>query len=237
MRYEVAEPPVSASYCHCTRCQRRTGTAASAQARVAPGSFQVTQGAELVREFAPADGWPKCFCSVCGSALWSRHPTDADSSASGSARSTPGTASGRSTGSSWPTRPPGSRCPTTACPTTRSVRPADAASTPDSAPSPKTTAASGQRVSELERERELLNAIANYAPSLICLVDDDGRVRPYASNRAFERTLGYEPHETGGTLFWEKYVADGERAAARDCIVGAIRNHALSRARGPLAPA
>lgn len=78
VRYELTEPPVSASYCHCTRCQRRSGTAASAQARVAPGSFRITSGAELVREWAPADGWPKCFCSVCGSALWSRSPTDPD---------------------------------------------------------------------------------------------------------------------------------------------------------------
>jgi transposase len=59
---------------------------------------------------------------------------------------------------------------------------------------PKSTGSLRQRVNELERERELLNAIANYAPSLICLVDEEGRVRPYASNRAFERTLGYEPH-------------------------------------------
>jgi PAS domain S-box-containing protein len=79
------------------------------------------------------------------------------------------------------------------------------------------------RVAELERERELLNAIANHVPSLICLVDAEGRVRPYATNKAFERTLGYEPHETGGVRFWERYVADGERAAARDCILGAIR--------------
>ena len=79
---------------------------------------------------------------------------------------------------------------------------------------PKTAAGLRQRINELERERELLNAIANYAPSLICLVDDEGRVRPYASNRAFERTLGYEPHETGGVFFWDRYVPDGERAAA-----------------------
>jgi hypothetical protein len=76
VRYEVSEPPVSASYCHCKRCQRRTGTAASAQARLAPGSLHVIQGAELVREYAPADGWPKCFCSACGGALWSRNPVD-----------------------------------------------------------------------------------------------------------------------------------------------------------------
>jgi hypothetical protein len=76
VRYEVTEPLVSASYCHCTRCQRRTGTAASAQARVAPGALRVLRGEELVREFAPPDGWPKAFCSACGGALWSHHPTD-----------------------------------------------------------------------------------------------------------------------------------------------------------------
>jgi len=78
VRYELTEAPVSASYCHCRRCQRRTGTAASGQARVAPGALRIVQGTELVREWAPADGWPKCFCSVCGSALWSRSPTDPD---------------------------------------------------------------------------------------------------------------------------------------------------------------
>ena len=74
VRYELTAPPRSAGYCHCTRCQRRTGTAASAQARLAPGSFRITQGAELVREYAPPDGFLKCFCSNCGSALWSKDP-------------------------------------------------------------------------------------------------------------------------------------------------------------------
>ena len=78
VRFEVAEVPVIASYCHCTRCQRRTGTAASAQARIMPGSLRVVAGEELVRAFVPPDGFHKLFCSVCGSALWSRHPTDRD---------------------------------------------------------------------------------------------------------------------------------------------------------------
>ena len=78
VRYEITEPLVSSSYCHCTRCQRRTGTAASAQARVAPGSLRITQGDELVREWVPPDdGWPKAFCSNCGGALWSRSRDDA----------------------------------------------------------------------------------------------------------------------------------------------------------------
>ena len=65
----------------------------------------------------------------------------------------------------------------------------------------QSTSALKARIAELERERELLNSIANFAPSLICLVDAEGRVRPFATNKAFERTLGYRPHETGGVLF------------------------------------
>jgi len=53
VRFEVTEEPLSAGYCHCTRCQRRTGTAASAQARLAPGSFRFLAGEELVHEYAP----------------------------------------------------------------------------------------------------------------------------------------------------------------------------------------
>lgn len=78
VRFEVSEPPLSAGYCHCTRCQRRTGTAASASARIVPGSLRVTAGEELIGAFEPPDGFAKLFCSACGSALWSRHPEQPD---------------------------------------------------------------------------------------------------------------------------------------------------------------
>lgn len=74
VRFEVTEPPLTASYCHCTRCQRRTGTAASVQARVAPGSVRVVKGDDLIRGWKPDDGFAKEFCSTCGSALWARNP-------------------------------------------------------------------------------------------------------------------------------------------------------------------
>jgi hypothetical protein len=76
VRFEVTEPLVAAGYCHCTRCQRRTGAAASAFGRVVPGSLRVTAGEELIRGFEPPDGFAKQFCSACGSALWSRSPDD-----------------------------------------------------------------------------------------------------------------------------------------------------------------
>ena len=80
VRYEVTEPFFDANYCHCTRCQRRSGTAASANGRTTPGSFRIVQGEELVRGWKPdGGGFEKCFCAECGSALFSRHPeTGAD---------------------------------------------------------------------------------------------------------------------------------------------------------------
>jgi hypothetical protein len=77
VRWELSEPPGSGGYCHCTRCQRRTGTAASVSARVVPGSLRIVQGEELVRDWRPPTGNKKAFCSVCGSHLWSEHPEDA----------------------------------------------------------------------------------------------------------------------------------------------------------------
>ncbi|WP_035128022.1 GFA family protein [Conexibacter woesei] len=77
VRYEVTEPLADANYCHCTRCQRRTGTAASANARMRPGSFRVVAGEELIKAYDPGDGgFLKLFCVGCGSALYSEDPAD-----------------------------------------------------------------------------------------------------------------------------------------------------------------
>ena len=76
VRFEVTEPPVSAVSCHCTRCQRRTGTAASISARLAPGSLKILQGEDLLSAWRPPEGFAKVFCSECGSGLWSQSVTD-----------------------------------------------------------------------------------------------------------------------------------------------------------------
>lgn len=74
VRLEITAPLVRAVYCHCTRCQRRTGTAASASAWVAPGSVEVTTGGDRVRAWAPPNGFEKLFCGDCGSAVFTRNP-------------------------------------------------------------------------------------------------------------------------------------------------------------------
>jgi hypothetical protein len=78
VRFEITEPLVSARYCHCTRCQHRTGTAASASAATVPGSFRIVQGEELTRAWKPEGGAEKWFCGECGSALFTRHPAEPD---------------------------------------------------------------------------------------------------------------------------------------------------------------
>jgi hypothetical protein len=78
VRFEIHGPLESAGCCHCTRCQRRTGTAASAQARVRAGALRIVAGEELLRSYAPPDGgFVKEFCGLCGSSLFSRDPEDA----------------------------------------------------------------------------------------------------------------------------------------------------------------
>jgi len=76
VRFEVAAPLVSANYCHCTRCQRRSGTGASANARPEQGSFRLLSGEESMCAWRPEGGWEKWFCGDCGSAVFSRHPED-----------------------------------------------------------------------------------------------------------------------------------------------------------------
>lgn len=78
VRFEVTEPLVGALYCHCTRCQRRTGTAAAASANPAPGSFRIVKGESEIRGWRPEGGFEKCFCGQCGSAVFSRDPQSHD---------------------------------------------------------------------------------------------------------------------------------------------------------------
>jgi hypothetical protein len=74
VQFEISEPLTGAAYCHCTRCQRRSGTAAQASAKVAPGSLAVTEGEDRLRGWAPPGGLEKVFCGDCGSALFARDP-------------------------------------------------------------------------------------------------------------------------------------------------------------------
>jgi hypothetical protein len=77
VRFELSEPAPEAGYCHCTRCQGRTGTSQSAQARIDGRTFRLVAGEELVKAWRhPEGGFEKYFCSECGAHLFTRNPDD-----------------------------------------------------------------------------------------------------------------------------------------------------------------
>lgn len=76
--FQIDAPPTGATYCHCNRCQRRTGTAASAQVNLARGSFRILTGEDRLAAWRPGNGFDKWFCGACGSSLFSRNSEDPD---------------------------------------------------------------------------------------------------------------------------------------------------------------
>jgi hypothetical protein len=77
VRYEVTAPLEAASYCHCRRCQRRSGAAASPNAHPDPDSFRIVSGEDRLRVWKPDDGGEKWFCGDCGSSVFARNPRHA----------------------------------------------------------------------------------------------------------------------------------------------------------------
>jgi len=77
IRFELTTPPTGAGYCHCTRCQRRTGTASSVQAQVDGDALTLLDGAALLTWWRhPDGGFEKGFCGTCGAHVFSRNPDD-----------------------------------------------------------------------------------------------------------------------------------------------------------------
>jgi hypothetical protein len=70
VRFVITAPLLGPLFCHCKRCQRRSGSAFSVTAAMVPGSFRVTDGAELLVSWQPTDGWEKSYCRDCGSHLY-----------------------------------------------------------------------------------------------------------------------------------------------------------------------
>jgi hypothetical protein len=67
VEYEVQDPEVL-GYCHCTRCQRWTGSSLAGVV-VAKANFRFTAGEDLVKRYE-SEFAPRNFCSNCGSSLY-----------------------------------------------------------------------------------------------------------------------------------------------------------------------
>lgn len=71
VRFRVRPPFVFFQYCHCSRCQKVTGSAHSASLFVGVEQFEWISGEELVKRYELPSAKYFCtgFCSVCGSRM------------------------------------------------------------------------------------------------------------------------------------------------------------------------
>ena len=72
IRYAVTSPITTLRVCHCTHCQKNTGTGASVNAVLASTDFRITQGTPK-RFTTKADSGRtlmRHFCGDCGSPLY-----------------------------------------------------------------------------------------------------------------------------------------------------------------------
>lgn len=71
VNYQIEPPFKVFQYCHCSRCQKFTGSAHAANIFVSPEKFSWLTGEELVGRFEPKDTkyFATCFCKQCGGSL------------------------------------------------------------------------------------------------------------------------------------------------------------------------
>jgi hypothetical protein len=70
VRFEVTEPFIRVSQCHCTTCKRLSGGVGTATGRVPTEAVRILAGRELIRTYQPDEGTAKSFCGECGSNLF-----------------------------------------------------------------------------------------------------------------------------------------------------------------------
>jgi len=74
VRFQVTQPFVTAGYCHCTRCQHRTGTTSSLSGTIGAEGFELLEGEDALGSFAPPGGFVKSFCARCGGHVFGHDP-------------------------------------------------------------------------------------------------------------------------------------------------------------------
>ncbi|HYS81089.1 MAG TPA: GFA family protein, partial [Anaeromyxobacteraceae bacterium] len=62
--------------CHCSMCRKAQGTAFATNAPVEAARFHITRGEQALRAYPSSPGKWRCFCSICGSPLFSKTERD-----------------------------------------------------------------------------------------------------------------------------------------------------------------
>ena len=73
IRYTLSAPITGLRACHCTHCQKSSGTGASVNAVVPGGDFRISQGTPKRYDDKADSGRTLCryFCGDCGSPIYS----------------------------------------------------------------------------------------------------------------------------------------------------------------------
>lgn len=76
LRYQVRGEPIFVNNCHCTLCQRQTGSTSVVNAFFEADSIEVTRGTLREHVVEAGSGGPHtiCRCTECGTAILSYYP-------------------------------------------------------------------------------------------------------------------------------------------------------------------
>jgi hypothetical protein len=76
VHYTLTLPPLGTSICHCTYCQRTSGSAFSANVYIPSSAFTLNSGSEHLNEYVQTadsgDLIKRNFCKICGTFVFSR---------------------------------------------------------------------------------------------------------------------------------------------------------------------
>ena len=77
IRYTVSVPVTELRACHCTHCQKVSGTAGTVNAVIAGSAFRITQGTPKRYDSKADSGRTlyRYFCGDCGSPIYSQRST------------------------------------------------------------------------------------------------------------------------------------------------------------------
>ena len=67
IQYELEGPPLFLSYCHCSLCQKASGSVLLAALQSGSSGFQWTRGDEHLGSYESSPGNDRFFCVRCGS--------------------------------------------------------------------------------------------------------------------------------------------------------------------------
>lgn len=76
VRFRLAGAPLTVYACHCTDCQRRSGSAFGITLLAAQAQLEIVRGTPARYDYTEDDGrrWIGAFCAQCVVRLWSESP-------------------------------------------------------------------------------------------------------------------------------------------------------------------